>query len=124
MISSLLFEHDLFGKPVSTFPDHALEVAEPEHVGHRIKPGLLALGPHRCPQCTVREDHAILGAVRQLDALMGTGKDHAVIAGDGAAAQRRKADVAGLPGTGIAVAAPRRMFPERDFSALGGGFAE
>jgi hypothetical protein len=21
----LLFEHDLFGKPVSTFPDHALE---------------------------------------------------------------------------------------------------
>jgi hypothetical protein len=23
----LLFEHDLFGKPVSTFPDHALAVA-------------------------------------------------------------------------------------------------
>src|SRR6185312_10331282 len=23
--SSVLFEHDLFGKPVSTFPDHALE---------------------------------------------------------------------------------------------------
>jgi hypothetical protein len=23
--SSFLFEHDLFGKPVSTFPDHALE---------------------------------------------------------------------------------------------------
>jgi hypothetical protein len=22
---SFLFEHDLFGKPVSTFPDHALE---------------------------------------------------------------------------------------------------
>jgi hypothetical protein len=22
--SSFLFEHDLFGKPVSTFPDHAL----------------------------------------------------------------------------------------------------
>jgi hypothetical protein len=22
-LSSLLFEHDLFGKPVSTFPDHA-----------------------------------------------------------------------------------------------------
>jgi hypothetical protein len=24
MTSSLLIEHDLFGKPVSTFPDHAL----------------------------------------------------------------------------------------------------
>jgi hypothetical protein len=24
---SLLFEHDLFGKPVSTFPDHALASA-------------------------------------------------------------------------------------------------
>src|SRR5258707_1315046 len=28
----------------------------------------------------MREDHAILGAVRQLDALIGTGKDDAVIA--------------------------------------------
>jgi hypothetical protein len=25
---SFLFEHDLFGKPVSTFPDHALAFAQ------------------------------------------------------------------------------------------------
>jgi ABC-type uncharacterized transport system permease subunit len=28
-----LFKHDLFGKPVSTFPDHALEA---HHVGFRV----------------------------------------------------------------------------------------
>jgi hypothetical protein len=32
-----LFEHDLFGKPVSTFPDHALFVCdEPATAKHRI----------------------------------------------------------------------------------------
>ena len=28
----LMFEHDLFGKPVSTFPDHALDVSFQEVV--------------------------------------------------------------------------------------------
>src|ERR1700681_318014 len=35
LISSLLFKHDLFGKPVPTFPDHAL-VAE---TARRSAPG-------------------------------------------------------------------------------------
>src|ERR1700723_206592 len=38
--SSFLFEHDLFGKPVSTFPDHALSAAHP-HQGDRIELRLL-----------------------------------------------------------------------------------
>jgi 3-deoxy-D-manno-octulosonic acid (KDO) 8-phosphate synthase len=49
-----------------------------------------------------------------VDALHRAGKDHAVIAGDGAAAQRRKADVAGLARAGMAVAAARGMLIERD----------
>jgi hypothetical protein len=33
-----LFEHDLFGKPVSTFPDHALEIrAGPDCCGQRFE---------------------------------------------------------------------------------------
>jgi hypothetical protein len=42
----LLFEHDLFGKPVPTFPDHALEKKRPqrgvraEAVVHRTHWGL------------------------------------------------------------------------------------
>src|SRR5712671_6264539 len=37
MISSLLFEHDLFGKPVPTFPDHALigRSCHESHAHHR-----------------------------------------------------------------------------------------
>jgi hypothetical protein len=34
-----LFEHDLFGKPVSTFPDHALKRTESRHVFGRIVVG-------------------------------------------------------------------------------------
>src|SRR5260370_16464816 len=30
---TLLFEHDLFGKPVSTFPDHALAIMRPALAG-------------------------------------------------------------------------------------------
>jgi hypothetical protein len=38
MISSLKFEHDLFGKPVSTFPDHALKEAVKSGPDGRISP--------------------------------------------------------------------------------------
>jgi hypothetical protein len=31
-----LFEHDLFGKPVSTFPDHALRTRLPIKIRHRV----------------------------------------------------------------------------------------
>ena len=70
------------------------------------------------------EDHPVFGFVRQLDALIGAGEDHAVIAGDGAAAQRSEADIAGPPRAGVAVAAPRRVGVEIDAAARGGGLAE
>ena len=65
------------------------------------------------PECgldrALREHGAIFGPVRQFDAFHRTGKDHAVIAGDGTAAQRRKADIAGSPRPGMAIAATRGM---------------
>src|SRR5260370_23592461 len=38
MISSLLFKHDLFGKPVPTFPDHALVAGGTRDPSHRPAP--------------------------------------------------------------------------------------
>jgi uncharacterized protein len=43
-----LFEHDLFGKPVSTFPDHALAgvesmTASPERLEGHVDPKLLEI---------------------------------------------------------------------------------
>ena len=38
----LLFEHDLFGKPVSTFPDHALALVDGNDapaIGQAVYPG-------------------------------------------------------------------------------------
>ena len=55
-------------------------------------------------QRAAREDHAVPRLVRQLDALVGAGKNHAVLARDIAAAQRRKADLARLACAGVAVA--------------------
>ena len=40
---SVLFEHDLFGKPVSTFPDHARQTKGKRNAGRRISPNLRAL---------------------------------------------------------------------------------
>jgi len=48
---------------------------------------------------------------------MAPAKDHAVIAGDGAAAQRRKADIARPARAGEAVTAARRMQMEIDAAA-------
>ena len=50
----------------------------------------------------------------QFDALHGTCEDHAVIAGDSAAAQRGKADVARRSRAGMPVAAARRMSVQVD----------
>ena len=96
----------------------SLEVLQPQHIGHRIKPGLLVARPERRVQRAAREDHAVLGAVHQLDPLGGPGEDHAVLADHGAAAQRRKADVARLARAGLAVAAARRMRREIDAAAF------
>jgi hypothetical protein len=41
--SSVLFEHDLFGKPVSTFPDHARQTKGKRNAGRRISPNLRAI---------------------------------------------------------------------------------
>src|ERR1700732_2303449 len=38
--SSFLFEHDLFGKPDSTFPDHALELRVLPFVHHAVHAAL------------------------------------------------------------------------------------
>lgn len=62
--------------------------------------------------------------MRQLDALHRAGEDHAVLAGDGAAAQRRKADVAALARAGHAVAAAIRMRGENDAAPFRRRFAE
>jgi len=35
---SLLLEHDLFGKPVSTFPDHAADIKKTRHAFLRATP--------------------------------------------------------------------------------------
>ena len=39
---------------------------EPEHVGHRIQPGLLLARPQRGLDGALREHHAVLGVMRQL----------------------------------------------------------
>ena len=81
----------------------------PAHRPSNTKPGFLPLRPQRRLDRALREHGAVLGAVRQLDAFHRAGKDHAVFAGDGAAAQRRKTDIAGLARAGNAVASARRM---------------
>ena len=49
MISSLLFKHDLFGKPVPTFPDHALPLAVTAAVS-------VTLAGTSRPRCDCRRD--------------------------------------------------------------------
>src|ERR1043165_89463 len=99
-------EHGLFGKPVSTFSDHAL-VLQSQHVDHRIKPGRAALAPPGRLERAACKDHAVGRLVRELDALIEPGEDHVVLARDGSAAQDGEADVARLARAGVAVAAAR-----------------
>ncbi len=42
-----------------------LNAPQPQHIRHRIKPGLLRARPQRCAQRAAREDHAVLGLVRR-----------------------------------------------------------
>ena len=60
----------------------------------------------------------------QLDALVRAGEDHAVLARDVAAAQRREADVARFARAGVAVAPALALLLEVDLAALCGGLAE
>src|SRR6185437_10259179 len=91
-----------------------LKILEPEHVGHGIKPRLLATRPQRRMQRTTREDHAVLSLVHELDALGRPGENHAVLADHAAAAQRGEADIARLARAGVAVAARNLMLVEID----------
>ena len=70
---------------------------EAEHVAHRIEAGLAAVRPERRPHRAAREDRAVLGMVRQRDALARAGQDDRMVADDRAAAQRGKADRACRP---------------------------
>src|ERR1700692_4874158 len=98
-----------------------LEVLKPEHVGHRVKPRLLVARPKGGLDGALREHGAVLGAVRQLDTRQRACKNPAVLAGNGTAAQRRKADIARPPRAGVAVAAARRVLVEDDAAARRGG---
>src|SRR4051794_25921126 len=93
------------------------DVRQAEYVGHGVVPRLLAMRPERGLQRAVGEQHAILRMMRQRQALERAEEAYAVIAGRGAAAQGRKADVAGLARAGDAVAAAVCMLVERDAAA-------
>src|ERR1041385_6340368 len=95
----------------------ASEILQSQHIRHRIEPGLLALGPERRGERAAGEDHAVLGAVYELDALGGSRGDYPVLAHPRAAAQRRKADVAHLARAGLAIAAALGMAREIDAAA-------
>src|SRR5262249_38424466 len=99
-------------------------VAKPQHVGHGVEAGLLAMRPQRRLDRPMGEDRAIFGVMRQRQSLGGTAEDQAVIARRRAAAQRCKADVTGSARTGMAVAAARRMVCKLDAAAIGGGFTK
>src|SRR5262249_28755262 len=97
---------------------------EAQHVGHGVEARLFAVRPQRRLHRTIREDQAVLGVMRQDEALRGTGEDHAVVARGRAAAQGRKADVAGPPRAGMAVAAASRMLFKLDATPCRCSFAK
>src|SRR6516165_12210450 len=100
-----------------------LEIGQPEHVRHRVESGFLAARPRRGLHRTLREHGAVLGPVREFDALHGPCKDHAVISGDGAAAQGCETDIATAARASQAIAASCRMRLERNLAARGGSLA-
>ena len=92
---------------------------KPEHVGHRIEAGCLAVRPLRGLQGTMRKDHPVFRMMSQRDALIRTSEDDAVISGHGAAAERGKTDIARLAGAGEPVASARRVLIQHDLAAAG-----
>src|SRR5947207_6256597 len=98
--------------------------AQAEHVVHGIRPRWLAARPQRRLDAAAGEDHAVFRPVDELDALGGTGEDHAVLARHGAAAHRDKTDIARLARPGVAVAPAIRARGKLDVAARRGGLAE
>src|SRR2546425_3050981 len=86
-----------------------VQLSQPEHVLHveqALRPfGSLRRDEARRAQRALSEVRARTGPVRQLQALAGAGKDHAMVADNIAAARRGKADRARLAFAGDAVAA-------------------
>ena len=99
-------------------------IGESQNIGHRIKPGLFSARPQRRVQRAAGKDHPILGTMGEFDALGRTGKNHRMVADNRAAPQRGKADIAGAPRTGHAVAAAHRALGEIDATARRRGAAE
>src|SRR5258708_38951325 len=77
-----------------------------QNVAHRIEPGLLALTPARRGKRAFGEDHAVLGTVGKLDALIGACQRHHMIPDHRAAAERGEPDGAIGPRPGLSVARP------------------
>src|SRR5262249_4932616 len=93
-------------------------VAQAEHVGHRVEPWRAATRPQCRTHGAAGEDHPVLGPMVELDALSRPREDHCVIAHPRAAAQRGKADIAGATRAGMAVAAALGALIEIDPAAL------
>src|SRR5262245_25160722 len=82
--------------------------AQAKDVFHAVEAGLAVLKPERGAHRALGVDPPALGAVGELDAL-GLAEEHdRVIADRGPAAQCRKADRAGGPRAGMAVAGAHR----------------
>src|SRR5690606_12329228 len=102
----------------------APSVGEAENVGHRIEPGLAAARPQRRLYGTPSEDLPILRMMRQDNPLRRAGEVDAVLADDGAAAQRGKADIALAAWAGMAVTDAHRMVCQRNRATRCRGLAK
>src|SRR6266700_49289 len=100
------------------------KITQAENIGHRIESRFPPPRPQRRLERPAGEDHAVLRLVHELETLGRAGKDHAMVADHGAAAQRRKSDVARAARAGLPVATSHRALGKIDAAPLGGGAAE
>src|SRR5262249_16760476 len=96
------------------------EIFQSQNVHHRVKPWLLALCPTGRVHRSTREDHSILGLVRQFKPFRRPREDHAVFANHAATAQGCEPDMARLTRARMALAALDRLLVELDATAIRG----
>src|SRR3546814_4823740 len=108
------------GGRIRRYPPSSSPSRQPQHLRHRVAPRFLVDQPQRRPHRAAREDHAVFGAVREGEHLLGAREDHVMVARDGAAAQAREADLAVTARAGEAVAATLGAFGEVDAAPFGG----
>src|SRR6185436_4381819 len=94
------------------------EPVEAKNIGHGVIARLLVEAPEGRLDCAAGEDAPVLGAMRQLQALAGACENHRMLADHGAAAKRRKADVAGIARAGMPVAAAHGAVLKRNLAAF------